>query len=125
MTFRSLGRPRPAHLIWFLFVVITSACSHPAAGKRYELEGRVVAVDPAARQLTIAHQDVPGLMKGMTMPFLVSQPDNWIFRAIAPGDEVHATLVITDHAELENVSFTKGLGAGDGTSSLHIPQLSG
>ena len=61
-------------------------------------------------------------MKGMTMPFIVSKQDDWVFRAIAPGDEVHATLVITDHSELENISFTKGIGAGDGTSPLHIPQ---
>ena len=37
--------------------------SSPTA-KRYELQGRVVAVDAAARQLTIAHQDIPGLMDG-------------------------------------------------------------
>jgi len=83
----------------------------------------VVAVDPALHQLTIAHQDVPGLMKGMTMPFLVSQQDAWVFRAITPGDEVHATLVLSDHAELQDISFTKGAGAaGDSTSPLHIPQ---
>ena len=33
------------------------------------------------------------------------------------------TLVISDHAELQDISFTKGAGAaGDGTSQLHIPQ---
>ena len=103
-------------------VVVVSACSHPAPAKRYELQGRVVAIDAANRQLTIAHQDVPGVMKSMTMPFLVSKQDNWIFRAIAPGDQVHATVAITDHAELQDISFTKGNGAGDGTSLLHIPQ---
>ena len=53
-------------------------CSKAPAAKRYELEGRVVAVDPAARQLTIAHQDIPGLMKGMTMPFTVSKDSSWV-----------------------------------------------
>ena len=51
-----------------LLLIVLTACSHQPAGKRYELQGRVVAVDPAAHQLTIAHQDIPGLMKGMTMP---------------------------------------------------------
>jgi protein SCO1/2 len=106
-----------------LSLLILSACSHPPAAKRYELEGRVVAVDPSARQLTIAHHDVPGLMKGMTMPFIVSQKDDWVFRAIAPGDDVHATLVLSDHAELQDISFAKSADAsGDGTSPLHIPQ---
>jgi protein SCO1 len=119
---------RPKMGCWQPFVswivlLLLSACSHQPTAKRYELQGRVVAVDAAARQLTIAHQDVPGLMKGMTMPFIVSKSDNWIFRAIAPGDQIHATLVISDHAELQDISFTKGTGdAGDGTSQLHIPQ---
>jgi protein SCO1/2 len=97
------------------------ACSHPPTGKRYELQGRVVAVDAAARQLTIAHQDVAGLMKGMTMPFIVSKSDAWIFRAIAPGDQIHATLVLGERAELEDISFTKG-DTAEATSPLHIPQ---
>ena len=29
-------------------------------------------------------------MKGMTMPFTVSKQDEWVFRAIAPGDQIHA-----------------------------------
>ncbi len=83
----------------------------------------MVAVDPANRQLTIAHHDVPGLMKGMTMPFTVAKDSEWVFREIAPGDQVHATLVLSDHAELQDISFTKHSDtAGDGTSQLHIPE---
>jgi protein SCO1/2 len=103
--------------------MLFAACSRPPAAKRYELQGRVVAVDPTARTLTIAHQDVPGLMKGMTMPFTVSQANNWVFRAIAPGDQIQATLVLSDHAELQDISFTKSTDSvGDGTSPLHKPQ---
>ena len=117
-------RPLP-YLFGSVLVSLTllAACSHPPAAKHYELQGRVVAVDPAARTLTIAHQDVPGLMKGMTMPFTVSQANDWVFRAIAPGDQIRATLVLSDHAELQDISFTKvSDSAGDGTSPLHIPE---
>ena len=83
----------------------------------------MVAVDPAARELTIAHPAIPGFMEAMTMPYLVSKNDEWVFRAIAPGDEVRATLVVSDHPELQGISFSKGsTGAGDGTSQLHLPQ---
>jgi len=114
----------PARFLVALLVVISvTACSHKSAGKRYELQGRVVAVDSSARQLTIAHQDIPGLMKGMTMPFTVSDKDTWVFKSIAPGDQVHATLVLGDHAELQNVSFTRSSNTeSDGTSALRIPQ---
>ncbi len=110
-------------LLLVSLALVLTACSHQPPAKKYELDGRVVAVDPAARQLTIAHQAVPGLMEGMTMPFIVGKDDAWVFRAIAPGDQVHATLVITDHAELQDINFSKGSdGAGDGTSQMHLPQ---
>src|ERR1039458_4015222 len=79
-------------LLALLLMLPLTFCSKAPAAKRYELEGRVVAVDPSNRQLTIAHQDIPGLMKGMTMPFTVGKSGNWIFQAIAPGDHIHATL---------------------------------
>ena len=111
-------------LLFSLFLLLSfAACSRKPAGQRYELQGRVVAVDAAARQLTIAHHDIPGLMEGMTMPFPVSDKDAWVFKSIAPGDQVHATLVLTDHAELQEVTFTRGSDTpGDGTSALRIPQ---
>ena len=99
------------------------ACTKKPAGKRYELQGRVVAVDSGSRQLTIAHEDIAGLMPGMTMPFLVARNQDWIFGKIGPGDHIHATLVMTDHAELQDISFTKASDTGsDGTTNLRIPE---
>jgi protein SCO1/2 len=104
-------------------VSLFTACDKKPEGKRYELEGRVVAVDATGRILTVAHNDVAGLMPAMTMPFQVAHRDNWIFGKIAPGDHVHATLVMTDHAELQDISFIQGSdSAGDGTSALRIPE---
>ncbi|HZD31908.1 MAG TPA: SCO family protein, partial [Candidatus Angelobacter sp.] len=103
-------------------ILVLAGCEKKPAGKRYELEGRVVAVDSASRLITVAHQDVAGLMPAMTMPFQVARSNDWVFGTIAPGDHIHATLVMTDHAELQDISFTKGgEAAGDGTSNLRIP----
>lgn len=110
-------------LVVLLLVISLTACSHPPAAKRYELQGRVVAVDSGAHQLTVAHQDIPGLMEGMTMPFTVGNKDVWVFKSIAPGDRIHATLVLSDHAELQDITFTRhGDTESDGTSALRIPQ---
>ncbi len=99
------------------------ACAKKPAGKRYELQGRVVAVDSGSREITVAHEDIPGLMPGMTMPFQVGHGEDWIFGHIAPGDNIQATLVISDHAELQDISFTKGSDIeSDGTSKVRIPQ---
>ena len=110
-------------LVFILALVCLTACSSQPPAKKYELDGRVVAVNPAERQLTIAHQAIPGLMEAMTMPYEVASNDAWVFRAIAPGDQVHATLVVSDHPELEDINFSKGSdSAGDGLSPMHIPQ---
>ena len=62
-------------------------------------------------------------MEGMTMPYTVGDKDTWVFKSIAPGDQVHATLVLTDHAELQDITFTKSSNTqSDGTSALRIPQ---
>ena len=40
-----------------------------------------------------------------------------------PGDHIHATLVMTEHAELTEISFTKSSQTeGDGTSRVRIPE---
>jgi len=62
-------------------------------------------------------------MRGMTMPFVVARGEDWIFGKIGPGDHIHATLVISDHAELQDISFIKRSDTeGDGTSNLRLPE---
>ena len=56
--------------------MMLASCAKKPAGKRYELEGRVIAVDSGSKTLTVAHEDIPGLMPGMTMPFLVGAVKN-------------------------------------------------
>lgn len=84
----------------FLFVssLLLSACggkaetaSDPAAVKRYELRGKVVSVDKLARTAMIEHEDVPGLMPKMTMPFPIRE--NWVWNDLVPGVEIRAELV--------------------------------
>jgi len=110
-------------LLCGLPLLLLLACAKKPAGKRYELEGRVVAVDPASHLITVAHQAVSGLMPAMTMPFQVARSEEWVFGKIAAGDHIHATLVMTDHAELQDISFTQSSDTtGDGTSQLRIPE---
>jgi protein SCO1/2 len=43
-------------------------------GKSYSLRGTVVAVDAANRKITIDHEEIPGFMPAMTMPFVFGGP---------------------------------------------------
>jgi protein SCO1/2 len=107
----------------FLVLVFLASCSRQPPPKRYELNGRVVAVDRNLHQLTVAHDDIPGLMAGMTMPFTVNKGSNWVFNDIAPGDSIHATLLIGAHAELQDITFSRTSAADSGVpSATRVPQ---
>ncbi|HWT03415.1 MAG TPA: SCO family protein [Pyrinomonadaceae bacterium] len=80
-----------------LLICLFSASCQPAPepqGRRYELKGTVVSVDKARQTATISHEEVKGYMDAMTMPFRLK--DAWPLDVMKPGDEVQATLVVTD-----------------------------
>ena len=68
----------------------------PTGGKRYPITGRVVEVDAASRSVTLAHEDIPGFMPAMTMPFVVLEKDAALLQQVAPGDSLQAVLVVKD-----------------------------
>jgi protein SCO1/2 len=65
-----------------------------ADAKRYELRGTIVSFNKDQRQVVISHEDVPGLMEGMTMPFTLKEPSP--YDAMHAGDKIQATLVVDD-----------------------------
>jgi protein SCO1/2 len=64
--------------------------------KRYPLTGEVVSADPAKNLLIVRHEEVPGVMPGMTMEFNVSPGDAAIAK---PGSRIRATLVQVQEGE--------------------------
>ncbi len=86
-------------LVLCALVVLGAGCRREAApksGARHPVKGRAVSVNTDARTLTIAHQDIPGFMPAMTMEFVVLEKDAPLLGRIGPGDEVTATLVVSD-----------------------------
>jgi protein SCO1/2 len=69
-------------------------CSRHASGnaQRYELKGTVVSVDQRGETVTIAHQEIPGYMEAMAMPF--KPKDHWVLDQAQPGNRIQATLVV-------------------------------
>jgi len=87
--------------------------------QRYDLRGKVVAVDPDAGTVTVAHQAIPGYMGAMTMGFIVK--DRWAFKVLKPGQTLNATLVIEgDHSWLEGLVVTEE--GKPGSDSLAPPE---
>jgi protein SCO1/2 len=62
--------------------------------RRFEVRGKVVAVDRTGREVTLAHEEIPSYMEAMTMPFRVAKEED--LAEIFPGDRVRGTLVVTE-----------------------------
>jgi len=93
-----------AILLCLFAILFAGACKRNE--KRYDLKGKVVAVEMEKHLVTISHEDIKGYMPGMTMPFTV--PNDSDLQIIAPDDEITATLVIDgSHAWLENLIITR------------------
>jgi Cu/Ag efflux protein CusF len=60
--------------------------------KVYDIKGKVVAVDTEKKKVTLDHEDIPGLMKAMEMPFSVENPK--VLEGIKAGDQVHGKLKV-------------------------------
>lgn len=91
----------------FLFMSSASCRRHnPANEKRFDLKGKVVAVEPEKHLVTISHEDIKDFMPGMTMPFML--PDESALQYLVAGDEINATLVVDgSQSWLENVAITR------------------
>lgn len=92
---------------------VPAAKSAPAARTRqtYQLVGIVRRVTPAAGEVHIQHEAIPGFMDAMTMPF--SLEDRRLLDDLKPGDAVEGTLqvdkegdVVKDYALL-NLAVTR------------------
>jgi len=92
--------------------------------RRYDITGRVVSVDSKAEQVILAHDEIPGFMKPMTMGFKVKPEE--ALGSMAPGDRVSGVLVVDpEGGYIENPSITKGGGTQPdaSTSSVRDPQV--
>ena len=106
-------------IILALVLIAGSACRrHSQANeKRYDLKGKVVAVEVEKHLVTVAHEAVKDFMPAMTMPFVL--PDESTLQFLATGDEITATLVV-DGAQswLENVTITRQTSDASGTTGV-------
>ncbi|NOT52980.1 MAG: redoxin domain-containing protein [Deltaproteobacteria bacterium] len=94
-----------AHLFFIGIALALLACQQ-APERRYDVKGIVVAVDSQRKQITVEHEDIPGYMDAMTMPF--SLTEEWPYKVLHPGDQVQAALVVQgDRSWLEELSITR------------------
>lgn len=62
--------------------------------KTYDIKAKVVSLDTAKKTITLDHEDIPGLMKAMTMPYDVENAK--VLEGFKAGDQVHGKLKAND-----------------------------
>jgi protein SCO1 len=97
-----------------IVAVAVTACSRTAPTKQYQLTGQILEVKPDSNEVLVKHENIPGFMPAMTMPYKVE--DAKVLAGKQPGDLITATLVVseteahlskidkTGHAAIENAS---------------------
>lgn len=78
----------------FLLALLVSACGG-ADQREYTLQGQILSVEPDHLQANIKHEDIPGFMMAMTMPYKVRDAKE--FAPLKPGDLITATLVVVSN----------------------------
>ena len=100
-----------------LFVAVMPSCRRNE--RRFELKGKIVAVDPEKHQVTVSHEDIKGYMPGMTMPFTVR--DRIDLKEFAPNDMLSATLVVDgSHTWLEDLIVSRVSSDGSAMPAVVI-----
>ncbi len=120
-------------MLWVLVVANAASVgcrSHPQEDgttshekKARTVTGTVVSVDLKLGEATIAHDEIPGFMEAMTMPFPVADPAE--LGSLRPGDHIRASLVPANpFYRLEHVVIEKRAGgAGGQAEAVSAPSL--
>jgi Cu/Ag efflux protein CusF len=90
---RGVGARLPRPYYFFLLIWVLS-CQPPAPPEKLVGRGVVQKVVLADRRVVIAHDDIPGFMRAMTMSFEVRNPA--LLEKFTPGERVRFTLERTD-----------------------------
>jgi protein SCO1/2 len=106
--------------VWLtIAIAVTSAaCATSHAGR-----GLVLATDAAHRQITISHDQIPGVMDAMVMPFAISRQKD--LTGIVPGDRVSFRLRVGHtRTTIDRIQVLSAAREDEGlTSTPAVPAL--
>ncbi len=84
---------------------LVAACGRTDNARTYQLTGQILVVKHDTNEVLVKHDDIPGFMPAMTMPYTVK--DAAIIRERAAGDLITATLeVAPEGAHLSAITKT-------------------
>jgi protein SCO1 len=108
-------------LLLFALLAVTGCGGRPASPppKQYELKGQILSLKPEDQEVLVKHEDIPGFMPAMTMPYKVKSAS--LLEGRQPGDLITATLEV---GELEaNLTAITKTGAAPITDPSAGPDI--
>jgi protein SCO1/2 len=111
-----------APLILSLVLPLAWGCARPDPPRHYELTGQILAVGDDTPELTVRHDDIEGLMPGMTMTFPVDPPS--LMEGRVAGELITATLEV-DNSQGRLIAITRTGAAPIPENANQIAMASG
>lgn len=101
--------------IAILVISLNLGCTPRDGTTRYALKGKIEGLDILDRELLVAHEEIPGLMPAMTMPFKMPEATGFLARfqgmrleRLRRGDVITATLVVkANESWIEKVNVVR------------------
>jgi protein SCO1/2 len=106
-----------------LSLVICVACQRAPEQRTYQLHGQVLAVKPESHEILVKHDDIPGFMPAMTMPYTVK--DDRLIAERVRGDVIDATLVVSEGSAWLSAITKTGTAPVPDDAPSKIPAASG
>ena len=88
-------------VVLLLALIAAASCS---SAKRYEMRGQILGVNRDKLELLVKHEEIPGYMAAMTMPWKVQSAN--MLDTIGPGDLITSELTV-DGSEAVITKITK------------------
>jgi protein SCO1/2 len=91
--------------ILIVLSVLVSACRRGPEPRQYPLTGQILSIDAPKQEVLVNHEDIPGFMAAMTMPYKVKEPA--LLEGKQPGDLFTGTLVVESTGDAYLSALTK------------------
>jgi protein SCO1 len=114
---------RTRTIIALAAAIVGAACGGSSQTRTYQLTGQILVVKPETSEVLVKHDDIPGFMPAMTMPYTVS--DASLLEDRAPGDLITATLVVGDERAYLSAITATGSAPLPADSRTTIPAAAG
>jgi Cu/Ag efflux protein CusF len=76
-------------------LALLAAAASCSSAKTYEMRGQILGINRDKMEILVKHDEIPGLMAAMTMPWKVQQAG--MLDTLGPGDLIAAEIVVDNN----------------------------